>query len=293
MQEPDIPERVKALYDRMQDAMLPLVQRHIVSIAAFYGGQLHQHATGTLVQFSDHYFVVTAAHAIEQYDEAKEAYPDLHLLVDNGDASDLVPLDGHYRATQTVRDPEKPRRLLVGDERDDLWDIGIWELDRHVVDALTTKSFLNRAKISITDDLTTGAYLVAGFPCSWASADLATRSARWRWLRYCTHPYPERNTLPDTFDERFHMALCLGDDPQLPAQLEGISGCAIWRLSDTSVKEGWSVDEAKVVAVETCVYAERALKAIRGTKWRWVAKVLADMHSDIRESFRLWLPGQE
>jgi hypothetical protein len=89
------------------------------------------------------------------------------------------------------------------------------------------------------------------------------------------------------------MALCLGDDPQLPAQLQGISGCAIWRFSDVPVKEDWSVDEAKVVAVETCVYAERALKAIRGTKWRWVAKVLADMHPEIRESFRLWLPGKE
>ena len=256
-------------------------------------GELHQHATGTLVQFSGHHFAVTAAHAIEDYDKAKEVYPDLHLLVDNGDAKDLVPLDGHYRATQTVRDPEKPRRLLVGDERDDLWDIGIWELDPHVVDALTTKRFLNRSSISITDDLTTGAYLVAGFPCSLAQADSAARSVRWRWLRYCTHPYPERDTLPDTFDERFHMALCLGDDPQLPTQLKGISGCAIWRLSDTPVKEDWSVEEAKVVAVETCVYEGRTLKAIRGTKWQCVVSVLADMHPEIRESFNLWLPGNE
>jgi hypothetical protein len=293
MMEPTIPEHVKALYDRMQDAMIPLVQRHVVSIAAYYNGGLHQHATGTLVQFSDHYFVVTAAHAIEDYDKAKEAYPDLHLLIDNGDSEDLVPLDGHYHATQTVRDPEKPRRVIVGHERDDLWDIGLWELDRHVVDGLTTKRFLNRASISITDDLTTGAYLIAGFPCSWAHADSAKRSAKWRWLRYVTHPYPEKDTLPKTFDERFHLALCLGDDPVLPAQLEGISGCPIWRLSDTPVKEDWSVDEAKVVAVETCVYRDRALKAIRGTKWRWVVKVLADMHPEIWEAFNLWLPGKE
>ena len=263
---PAVPEHVKVIYDRMQDEMLPLVQRHVVSIVAYYNGELHQHPTGTLVQFSGHHFVVTAAHAIETYDEAKEVYPDLHLLVDNGDAKDLVPLDGRYHATKTVRDPANPR-FVVGDERDDLWDIGVWELDRHVVDGLTTKSFLNRASISLTDDLTTGAYLVAGFPCSWAKADSATRSLRWRWLRYSAHPYPERDTLPN-FDERFHMALCLGDDPQLPAQLEGISGCAIWRLSDVPVKEDWSVDEAKVVAVETCVYAERTLKAIRGTKWQ-------------------------
>jgi hypothetical protein len=281
MTEPTVPNHVRALYDRMQDEMLPLVQRHIVSIAAYYDGGLHQHATGTLAQFSGHCFVVTVAHAIEKYHEAREVYPDLRLFVDNGNSGDLVPLDGRYHATTIVRDRGNPR-LIVGDERDDLWDIGVWELDRHVVDALTTKRFLNRASISLTADLTTGAYLLAGFPCSWAKADSAARSVRWRWLRYGTHPYPERDTLPDTFDERFHMALCLGDDPQLPEQLKGISGCAIWRLSDAPPKEDWNVAEAEVVAVETCVYPGRKYRAIRGTKWRWVAAVLADMHPEIR-----------
>ena len=105
-------------------------------------------------------------------------------------------------------------------------------------------------------------------------------------------PVSERDTLPETFDQSYHIALCLGDDPQLPAQLEGISGCAIWELSDVPVKEDWSVDEAKVVAVETSVYPDRKYKAIRGTKWRWVAMVLADMHPEIRESFKLRLPGE-
>lgn len=291
MNEPPIPENVRAIYERMHDLMLPFVQRHVVSITAHYKGAPHQHATGTLVQFSDHHFVVTAAHAIDHFHKGKQLYSDLGLYIDNGDSKDLVRLDGHYHATRTVRDAENPR-LLVGDERDDLWDIGLWELDRHVVEALTTKRFLNRANISLTDDLTTGVYLLAGFPCSWARVDTANRSVRWRWLRYIAHPYPERDTLPN-FDERFHMALCLGDDPDMPTRLEGISGCAIWRLSDVPVKEEWSVAEARVVAVETCVYQGRAHKAIRGTKWQCVVKVLADMHPEIRESFKLWLPGKE
>lgn len=291
MKEPVVPEQVQALYDRMQDEMLPLVQRHVVPIVAYYSGELHQHATGTLVQFSNHFFVVTAAHAIEKYEDAKKAYPDFHFFIDNGDGKDLVPLDGRYQATKTVRDLENPR-LVVGDERDDLWDIGLWELDRHVVDALTTKSFLNRTSISLTADLTTGAYLVAGCPCSWAQANAETKSLRWRWLRYIAHSYPEKDTLRN-FDERFHVALCLGDDPQLPERLEGISGCAIWKLSDVPVKEDWSVDKAKVVAVETSVYPDRAHKAIRGTKWQCVVPALAAMHPEIRESFKLWLPGKE
>jgi hypothetical protein len=291
MDEPFVPDYVRAIYDRMHDEMRPRIQQHVVSIIAYYNGELHQHATGTLVRFSDYHFVVTAAHAIEDYHKAKGAYSDIHLLVDNGDSHDLVPLDGRYQATHTVRDTENPR-LIAGDERDDLWDIGLWELDRNAVDALTTKRFLNRASISLTADLTTGVYLLAGFPCSWVRKDSATRSLQFQWLRYGTHAYPERNTLPN-FDERFHMALCLGGQRELPAQLEGISGCAIWRLSDEPVKEDWTVDEAKVVAVETCVHAKRTLKAIRGTKWQWVVAALGSMHPEIRDSFKLWLPGKD
>jgi hypothetical protein len=48
--EPAVPETVKSLYERMQDAMIPLVQQHLVPIAAYdKKGGLRQHATGTLV----------------------------------------------------------------------------------------------------------------------------------------------------------------------------------------------------------------------------------------------------
>ena len=287
--ESDVPEHIRAIYARMQDEMIPLIQRHVVSIAAFYDGKLCQHATGTLAQFADHYFVVTASHAIHDYHKGKELYPDIHLWLDNGSSNDLVPMDGHYHITQIARDPVKSGSV-VGGEPDDLWDIALWELDHHVVESLTTKSFLNRARISTNVDLTTGAYLVAGFPCCRAQADSMARSAHWRWLRYITHLYPERDTLPN-FDGRFHLALCLGDDHQLPAKLAGISGCAIWRLSDEPVAKDWNADEARVVAVQTCVYTQRAYKAIRGTKWSCVIHALGDMHPEIRESLNLRLPG--
>ncbi len=290
MNEPADPNHVPAIYERMYDEMLPFVKQNLVAIAAFHNGQFHQHATGTLVQFSGHHFVVTAAHAIQTYDDVKDSNPELRLFVDNGDSENLVPLDGRYRATKTARDRDIPPRLCVGDERDDLWDIGLWELDRHTVDALTTKRFLNRANISITEDLTTGVYFLAGCPCSWAQTDAATDSTRWRWLRYIAHPYREKEMLPN-FDERFHMALGLGEDPQMP-ELEGISGCSIWKLSDLPLKEDWNVGQVRVVAVETCYPARRTHKAIRGTKWQFVVKVLATMHPEIWEAFKLWLPGE-
>jgi hypothetical protein len=55
---------------------------------------------GTLVQFADHRFVVTAAHAIEDFHRGREHYSDLKLFLDNGDGSVLVPLYGKYFATE-------------------------------------------------------------------------------------------------------------------------------------------------------------------------------------------------
>lgn len=91
----EMPER----YERMMDAMVPMVQQHLVAISAWYKYELHQHATGSLVRFSDHYFLITAAHAIEQFHQGLDHYEDLHLLIDNGDGNQLVPLYGPYRAT--------------------------------------------------------------------------------------------------------------------------------------------------------------------------------------------------
>ena len=284
-----VPDEVRAQYERMHDAMVPLLQQHSVLIAAQYNGELRQHATGTLMQFSDYYFLVTAAHAIEKFHEGKEFYPDLQLLIDNG--NNLVPVYGTYRVTQTVRDPKKTT-IRLPEERDDLWDIGLWELHPQTVKALTSKRFLNRRNISITADLTTGVYFLAGGPCEWSEADMVSRTLNWKWFRYITHPYPEREQLHH-FDDGFHMALCLGEDPQLPKKLQGISGCTIWKLSDLPVKEDWSADQAKVVAIQTGIDSNGVYRAIRGTNWQCVLPILGEMHPDIREGFKLWLPGPE
>jgi hypothetical protein len=271
----------------MQAALIPLTQQFSVVIAAYYNGELHQHATGTLVQFGDHCFVATAAHAIDDFHQAKEHYPDLRLFVDNGVSNDLVPLDGNYFATKTVYDRETLAIRLPG-ERNDLWDVALWELGSRSIQKLTNKAFLNRSSIDIGANLSTGVFFLAGCPRCWSQVDYATRSFSWTWLTYLAQPYAKPESLAH-FDERFHMALRLADDAQLPTDLKGISGCAIWKVADYPIRDDWSVEQARVVAIQTCVLKETP-KAIRGTKWACVLPVLARMHPDIREIFRLWLP---
>jgi hypothetical protein len=272
--------------EAMMDAMVPLVRKHLVSIAACYGGEFRQHATGTLVRFSDAHFLVTAAHAIEQFHQGKEHYRDLHLVVDNGDGNLHVPLFGRYFATQKVRDRERPR-ILVGGERDDLWDIGIWELEPRTVELLTEKQFLNRKDISL-GDLSDGLYFLAVCPCTWTDTDIEARSVKYKWFKFAARPSLDSSQLP-VFDTRFHLALNVSEQAVLPTNLEGISGTSIWKLSDWPVPDDWSPDKARVVAVQTCVFTHRPPKAIRGTKWDRVIDVLIRNKPEIREGFGLWL----
>lgn len=289
--EDHISDDVIAQYKRMQDAMIPYLLQHSVAIVAYYDGEIRQYATGTLMRFSDRFFLVTAALALENYHQGKEVYSDLQLFVDNGNAGGLVPVYGSYQATQIVRDSDVPVIRLAG-ERSDIWDIGIWDLHPKTVNSLTAKRFLNRRSVSITADLTGGVYFLAGCPCEWSRANVASQTINFKWIRYITQPYPEREQLQH-FDSRFHVALSLSEDPQLPKKLQGISGCAIWKLSNVPVNKDWTIDEARVVAVQTCVDSTGTHKAIRGTKWRYVLSVLAEMCPEIREGFNLWLPGQE
>lgn len=287
----DVSEQMRSLYGRMHDAMVQLVKSHVVAIAAYYQGKLRHHATGSLVRFADQFFLVTAAHAIEVFDKYKALDPEIMLFLDNGDDSDLVRLYGNYHVTKTVRDLNRPRVVLPG-ERDDLWDVGFWQLDRKTVDSLTNKVFLNRKSISITDDLTSGVYYLAGVPGTWSQVNMEARCATWKWFRYIAHPLSATTELTN-FDQRFHLALCLSHGEGLPTDYHGISGCPIWKLADLPVGDAWDVSQARIVAIQTCVYEQCEPRAIRGTRWQCAVSVLREMHPEIWDGFNLWLPGSE
>src|SRR5262245_879036 len=94
--------------------MAEVIRRHTVAIVAYYGGVPRQHATGTLVRFADHWFLVTASHAIKDYIQGKAHHRDLRLFLENGE-SNLVPLSGEYWATDTVLDQASSQLSLERD----------------------------------------------------------------------------------------------------------------------------------------------------------------------------------
>jgi hypothetical protein len=174
--------------------------------------------------------------------------------------------------------------------QEDQLDIAIWELHQVTVNLLTNKSFLNRKGISITADQTKGVYYLAGFPCEWSITNTSEQRFDMKAIRYISHPYEDTKLLTD-FDPRLHMALTYDPSPPTPESLEGISGCSIWKLGDIPQNDGWTSNDAKVVAVQTCVH--RKGKAVQGTMWRWVVQMLVRLRPEIRPALNVWLPGPE
>ena len=270
----------------MHDEMLPLIDRHTVAIVAYYQGAMHQHGTGTLVRFADYRFLVTASHVVKQFLEGKEIYRDIYLLVENGHEADLVPLHGEYFVTKTARDKSSQKYASDGDDL----DVALWNLGEKTYSKLSNKAFLNRSHISITAELTTGLYFLVGFPCSWATCDLVNRSFFFKAFRYIAEPLLVTETLPE-YNPRLHMALRLHMSGVESFQLQGISGCSIWKLSDLPVNATWNANQARIVAVQTGVFSRSA--AIKGTKWQHVVTLLSQFAPELIPSLRLWLPGPE
>ncbi|QDU27567.1 hypothetical protein ETAA8_26550 [Anatilimnocola aggregata] len=273
------------LFNVILDRLTPIMQSYSTPILAAYGGKVYQHATGTLFAFGSHRFLVTASHAIKQYLRGKQHYKDLVLLVENG-AGKLVRLYGQYNATETANDTSSNQHAADGDDL----DIAVWKLHEKTIDSLTGKSYLNRGSISISADVTSGVYFLVGYPTEWSSSDLNALMINLTPMPLITGPLEAPERVP-SFNPNLHMLMDLDPPAPCPKSLEGISGCAVWRLSTTQLSPAWTPDEMKVVGIQTGIFSKHG--AIKATKWKYVIRCLVQLVPDIRDAFKLWLPGEE
>jgi hypothetical protein len=74
----------------------------------------------------------------------------------------------------------------------------------------------------------------------------------------------------------------------MPDKLDGISGCSIWKMNALGFpRESWTIDRARIVAVQTGEYKKRVVK---GTVWPVVATLMRQAFPDLEPSFNLLLP---
>lgn len=271
------------LFNSIVERIAPRIAACTTPILAAYGGGLHQHATGTLVRFGDHRFLVTASHAIKDFVRGQEIYPGIKLLIEDG-CGGMVPVFGRYSATQIARDTTGPVRAEDGDD----FDVAVWQLHDDTVCRLKGKSFANRTDMSISENLTSGVYFLVGFPCEWGQFDNEKRTFFSEPLPCIAGAHPQAIDA-HVFDPRFHMAMELDLPTPHPTSLEGISGCSIWKLSDGPLSDDWDPNRAKIVAVQTGVLPDSGF--IKATQWQHVLPVLMQVAPEARPGLNLYVPG--
>ena len=196
-----------------------------------------QNRSGVLIAIADQGFVVTAAHGLQEYTDARIP---LHVTSPRrGEGG--IPLLGelHGTAVKTL-------------------DLAVVKVDHDTKSRLDDAGarFLRVTDVDNRATATPALYLVRGYPTD-LNADPMTYST----VLYQGDP-PTASEYP--FDPEFHLLLdhsrdllWRGGEVARSPKIEGMSGCGIWRLTTRPPSDlaAWSPDERRLVAIQNkCLY---------------------------------------
>jgi len=180
------------------------------------------------------------------------------------------------------------------------FDAGILELSRAEVENLCGHKFIGMTSHTNRDNFDEDLYLLLGFPIELATENVfdGKRLGSIQPLWFATTPYLDECANFQNFRRDRHILLqcrrssavhISGEHVRLPASLEGISGCSIWKTNLVGAPaDRWTPAMAEVIGIETGEY--RPAEVLKGTAWDGVAALLFQMYPQLQGSLRLVLP---
>jgi hypothetical protein len=78
---------------------------------------------------------------------------------------------------------------------------------------------------------------------------------------------------------------------KFPVSLGGISGCAVWRITQGGAAATWTSAQARVVGIETGVYGDGPVKKIKASSWALVLGMIRQQYPALRPSLDLTIPA--
>lgn len=255
----------------------PLFAASIIPIWAAQNEKPVQCGTGTLLRVADKRFLITAEHVTQITTRHK-----LQLYIADGvQGASNVALEGRLdRTTQ--------------------FDVSVWELGDDIAQQLPNRTFLTTASFDRTNNRPTeGWYFVHGYPNELSSVDETASRAIAKTHTYGTIPYDGPTDNLENFNDEAHLLLAYTRDGLVtdtgetaigPNELGGISGSSIWHAYCPGIPaSNWTVDDAKIVAVQTGIYKSR--NAIKSTRWWVVDRILRDRHPDLVDALNISAPS--
>jgi hypothetical protein len=256
-----------------------------------------QIGTGILFQVADAHFLVTAGHV------ARRASKHRMTVAIGASPSRLVPLIGQWMCT----DPSDP-----GDESSDLHDVAVKKLTADAVEKLLESNvFLHTSEIRDLDPGPRAVYCLFGYPGMWSAPSRSvSEQLRVKPLEHVTYTHNGDVVALRYYDRKLHILLAggpedLSDDDGLPVEvrdrsgqprlfpraLQGVSGCSVWHIGDTSVPlDQWAKDRARLIGIETSIY--QAAGVIKVSRWRIVSTLIYEACPELRSAFKIWRPGR-
>ena len=183
--------------------------------------------SGVLLKIREYRFLLTAAHVADELANAAICLP-------SKDLSDPVL---QLKDRKSFKTPK-----IQGKRGDDWIDLAVIELERDVADTLATYTrFLTLSDLELNPaHLENGQFAFIGYPGDRAEKDEAYRTIVATNLPYFTSLHDHQKLPVPEFDENMHIIVDI-NEPTIkdgipygydPANLAGVSGCGLWRISD-------------------------------------------------------------
>jgi hypothetical protein len=277
----------------MASCVPPTVAAATVVIVGAKTPVVRQIGSGTLLAVADAHFVVTAAHVLRH----AQAHG-MTVGVSCGDNQNFTATTGNWMLT-TPSD---------GVASDDQFDIAVFRLSPNQVHRFAGVSFVRIADVSFERDLTSGYFVVSGYPGMWSTVpEAATEtSMKGRLLQYGTYAFSGNTSALSGYNGERHLLLEATPatmlDPQgkpvvfrtrsghpanMPSDLAGVSGSSVWVIGDLRVPvDSWTQGLARIVGVQTGVYPSRC--AIKFTRWNAVTTLIHSAFPDLRPTIELY-----
>lgn len=278
MDEPETPTIPLETLDKLSGLLPANAWTSTVPIMILHGETLRQHGTGTLLRIADAFFLVTAAHVLTE--------------AANHNAKITVGAAGHIHPLQIAGQAHVAA--------DDSLDVAIWRLSNDSVKFLSNNTFLHLSDIFPPDEFDDDFYFVCGFPTE--SSTTATQPddvAQIAPLQFCTYKYEGDGGNLEGYNAEYHVLLNAnrqyltrgsGAARDFPNKVFGLSGCPIWKARAMGVpQDQWKPGQAKLVAVQTSAYPKEPMhKILKGTTWKAVSSLIAEVYSDLKPSFGIY-----
>jgi len=224
---------------RLTKATLPVL--------SYVNQRLQLSGSGVFLKIGDRDFILTAAHVLDL-----NVFHGIPLtLGPEHNGGPPIPLNGaqiwccEFPAKGDINDPDA--RLA------DPFDIGFVALTTAHAKCLSNlRAPITLQDLDFAEKPDAGCFLFLGYPGDYAQSSLAIGRVSVELLRYFTKLDTENvpdNKINVLFQYTPDSVHCDGTVAELP-DVDGMSGCGVWRLSRLNSFEQWGVNDVKLVATE-------------------------------------------